>query len=164
MDPFMGTSSEEEFIAKYSSVAEESRPTMVFLGIDESDKSCGWKWKEWSGRPYWAIDWTGRPDVWSSKGTGWDFRSARDIKLGHQDAAILAMARSYLDWNLRNRHCAGCGSKTLSIHGGAKRVCPPIDNGVLDERCGPSSRPECFTRIKNSVHNISVRCSIARES
>lgn len=85
MDPFAGTHSEEEFISRYSSVEEETRPTLVFLGVDESDTECKWKWKEFSGRPYWAIDWTGRPEVWSERGPEWTFRSARDIKLGYRD-------------------------------------------------------------------------------
>ena len=37
------------------------------------------------------------------------------------------MARALLDWNARNPYCGTCGQPTLSVHAGAKRVCPPTD-------------------------------------
>jgi len=68
--------------------------------------------------------------------TGWDWV-----------AAILAQARSLLDWNARNQFCAGCGSKTVSVQAGTKRVCPPRD--------GARERPHCATR--SGIHNVAVR-------
>ncbi|KAH9484377.1 NAD-capped RNA hydrolase [Psilocybe cubensis] len=48
-------------------------------------------------------------------------------------AAIFASARSLVDWNQRNKFCAGCGSPTYSMWGGWKISCtsllPWTDNG-----------------------------------
>jgi len=48
-------------------------------------------------------------------------------------AAIFALARSLVDWNQRNKFCAGCGSPTYSMWGGWKIACrsilPWADNG-----------------------------------
>ncbi len=54
-----------------------------------------------------------------------------------------------VDWNTRNRFCAGCGSRNLSIQAGYKRVCPPADiNGG-----SPLTRDDCPTR-----HGVSNVC------
>lgn len=65
------------------------------------------------------------------------------------------MAKSYLDWNLRNKFCAGCGARTFSVHAGGKRVCPETDRAKVDANGEPVKRAPCFTRVKRSVHNIS---------
>ena len=67
-----------------------------------------------------------------------------DLKLPHDDSAILSHARSMVDWNLRNRFCSACGGRTLSTQGGAKMVCPPADAGV-------PRKTACPTRI--GLHN-----------
>jgi len=56
-------------------------------------------------------------------------------------AAVYAMGRALLDWNYRNTYCGTCGHKTLSVHAGAKRVCPPTDAAET-----PNERPPCSTR------------------
>src|SRR5206468_1693817 len=40
------------------------------------------------------------------------------------EAAILAEARSLLDWHARHRFCAQCGSPTRVASAGWKRQCP----------------------------------------
>ncbi len=40
------------------------------------------------------------------------------------DAAIIAQARSLLDWHARNRFCAACGTPTAMRRGGQIRACP----------------------------------------
>lgn len=55
-------------------------------------------------------------------------------------------ARALLDWNLRTPFCAQCGQPTLSVHGGAKRVCPPTD------KAGP--RRDCASRGTVSNHSF----------
>lgn len=65
-------------------------------------------------------------------------------------AAVLAQARSLIDWNARNLHCAGCGNLNLSIETGYKRVCPTHD---LAGGSTPVERPDCPTR-----HGISNVC------
>lgn len=53
-----------------------------------------------------------------------------------------------MDWNLRNPFCATCGSKTIPVHAGWKRMCPPKDNA---HKSAP--RPECATRGR--ISNVS---------
>ncbi|RPA86288.1 hypothetical protein BJ508DRAFT_321952 [Ascobolus immersus RN42] len=149
---YEGVSTDDEYIATYNSEEEEARPIVVFLGIDEADTESGWAWQEWQGRPYWALIWNKEEVVWDEQMS--QFREARNLKVGYRDAAILAMAKSYLDWNNRNRFCGGCGSRTLSIHAGGKRVCPETDKAKVDADGVPVKRSFCFTRVKRSVHNI----------
>lgn len=54
-----------------------------------------------------------------------------------------------IDWNDRNKFCAACGNRTLSIQAGYKRACPPSDlkGGSATER------EDCPTR-----HGISNLC------
>jgi len=42
------------------------------------------------------------------------------------DAPTFAEARSMLDWNIRNRFCAGCGSPVYSLWGGWKLSCSSL--------------------------------------
>lgn len=65
---------------------------------------------------------------------------------GEMKAAMFAQARSILDWNSRNRFCAGCGRANLSVSAGYKRVCPPTD------RAAAEPLPDCPTR--HGVSNI----------
>lgn len=58
-----------------------------------------------------------------------------------------------IDWNTRNRFCAGCGSRNLSIQGGYKRVCPPTDFNGKPSSSEPQTRDDCPTR-----HGISNVC------
>lgn len=69
------------------------------------------------------------------------------------------MARAFLDWNARNPYCGTCGQPTLSVHAGAKRVCPPTDFASLPGTIGsttsatpdsPRERPPCSTRTSLS--------------
>jgi NAD+ diphosphatase len=83
---------------------------LIFLGLAE-------------GRAHFAIDAAGAdtpPDVDSEL---IDVRVlAPTIPQG--EAAILAQARSLLDWHARHRFCAQCGSPTTMASGGWKRQCP----------------------------------------
>lgn len=55
-------------------------------------------------------------------GTFADLRTvAEEIDLG--DAAILAQAKSLIDWHQRHGFCANCGQPTASADAGYKRVC-----------------------------------------
>lgn len=62
-------------------------------------------------------------------------------------AAMLAQARSLLDWNARNQYCAACGSKTISVQAGTKKVCPASDKAL-------GERPPCISR--SGIHNMAV--------
>lgn len=52
-----------------------------------------------------------------------DARSASG-QLPGAEAAIVAHARSLVDWHARNSHCANCGHATLIERGGILRRCP----------------------------------------
>ncbi len=43
---------------------------------------------------------------------------------------MFAQSRSLIDWNARSPFCAGCGQRTISVHAGTKRVCPPTDRAL----------------------------------
>src|SRR5262245_61839202 len=79
---------------------------LVFLGLGE-------------GRAHFAIDATGADGAAASI----DVRAlAPTIAAG--EAAILAQARSVLDWHARHRFCAQCGAPTEIASAGWKRRCP----------------------------------------
>src|SRR5256885_16894920 len=59
------------------------------------------------------------------------------------------MGRALLDWNNRNTFCGTCGHRTLSVHAGAKRACPPTDAAET-----PNERPACSTRTTLSNLNF----------
>jgi NAD+ diphosphatase len=55
-------------------------------------------------------------------GAAVDARGAA-MRLPGRDGAILAQARSLLDWHKRHRFCGACGSATMLAKGGHARVC-----------------------------------------
>jgi NAD+ diphosphatase len=85
----------------------EADATLILLGIGD-------------GRAHFAIDATHAPDV---DRESIDVRAlAPTIPTG--DAAILAEARSLIDWHARHRFCAQCGSPTSVASAGWVRRCP----------------------------------------
>ncbi|TQV92630.1 NADH pyrophosphatase [Cordyceps javanica] len=115
-------------------------------------------------QPYFAIDITPRDsykDVAeafqkSFEARGWSIETnPRAMALLPEHASVYAQARSMIDWNTRNRFCAGCGSRNLSIQGGYKRVCPPADlnGGGGSGSASPLTRDDCPTR-----HGVSNVC------
>jgi NAD+ diphosphatase len=124
-------------------------PNLIFLGLDlKGTPEQGEKAQlgTYSGTPYFALDVSSShyASFKSSQAPGLKHTPIRiDLTLPHAHSAIYSHARALLDWNIRNRFCSSCGSRTLSTHGGAKVVCPPSDRGVL--------RRACPTRI--GLHN-----------
>jgi NAD+ diphosphatase len=81
--------------------------TLIFLGLVD-------------GRAHFAIDASGAKDALA---VDIDVRAlAPTLPLG--EAAILAQARSLLDWHARHHFCAQCGSPTGMTSAGWKRRCP----------------------------------------
>ena len=142
-------------------------PGLVFLGLDETDKD-GYQFKNYTGAPRFAVDVTPREpyeqaakevvDKFEGAGLGFvvgmramQFKADIGMYLQRDDvesmmlmlmvlkAAQYAMGRHYLDWNFRNTFCGTCGHKTLSLNGGAKRICPPTDAGETPKERGPCS-------------------------
>lgn len=84
----------------------ERGATLIFLGLDD-------------GRPYFAID-AGPAE---NDGGPFDARTLAPMLPGG-DAAIVAEARSLIDWHARHRFCAQCGSPTRVASAGWVRRCP----------------------------------------
>ncbi|OCT52688.1 putative NADH pyrophosphatase [Cladophialophora carrionii] len=134
-------------------------PQLVFLGLDEKVKD-GFSFKNFTGAPHWAVDITPKKTFEKEAKELSDTFVASGLKFSEgmramsfpadvadhfdpnsQPAAEYAQGRHYLDWNFRNTFCGTCGHKTFSVHGGAKRVCPPKDKAET-----PQEREPCSTR------------------
>jgi len=83
---------------------------LIFLGLGE-------------GRAHFAIDAAGA-DVAPDVDTELIDVRALAPAIAPGEAAILAEARSLLDWHTRHRFCAQCGSPTKMSSAGWKRQCP----------------------------------------
>jgi NAD+ diphosphatase len=90
--------------------AIERGATLIFLGLGDN-------------RPYFAID-AGPAEVGAGNNREpIDARSLAPLLPGGE-AAILAEARSLIDWHARHRFCAQCGSPTRVEAAGWVRRCP----------------------------------------
>ncbi|KAJ5672676.1 hypothetical protein N7507_001803 [Penicillium longicatenatum] len=134
-------------------------PLLIFLGIDES-RSDGFFWGKYQGTPVFALDLTPvegkelqsvrKKTIEAFESQGLSFLQGKIImSFTPDEAAIYAQARTLVDWNTRNAFCGSCGSQTMSVHAGAKRVCPEIDRGIS----GFVERLGCATRT--TISNLS---------
>lgn len=162
--------SEEEVVGGYDSEAAGKGERMVmFLGVDLVDEKKQQQpqegedvfvWKEFRGAPFFAVDVTPREGdgeegkakaeelikkMEEEKGHAFLSASARGMALEAGHAAMYGQARAVVDWNARNPFCAQCGQRTISVHAGTKRVCPPTDKG--------KDRAPCATR--GTISNLS---------
>lgn len=128
----------------------QHHPALVFLGLDLDPRQHGEQATlgQYHGTPYFALDVSSshyESFKCKQRAKGLEFKPTRvDLTLSSESAAIFSHARSLLDWNARNRYCSACGGLTLSVHAGAKVVCPPSDAGV-------ARKSACPTRI--GLHN-----------
>ncbi|CAO3601216.1 unnamed protein product [Absidia cylindrospora] len=122
-------------IGKFSSDEEEnsSRPRLIFLGVDENQKD--------EGIPYWALDVSAakqetNPFHSSLQQLHQDFEKNQldfspalpmAFQLNKDTAAILAQARSMMDWHTRNKFCPACGGAVVSKEAGHKLHCSSSD-------------------------------------
>lgn len=138
---------EKEIVESFDS--RVATPQLVFLGLDEKDKN-GYSFKNYVGAPHFAIDVTPKKQFseaaealsqkWLDSGLKF-VEGMRAMNFPATIAAEYAQGRHYLDWNARNTYCGTCGHPTLSVNGGAKRVCPPVDQAE-----SPPERTPCNTR------------------
>jgi NAD+ diphosphatase len=84
--------------------------TLVLLGIAE-------------GRAHFALDATGADLPPDPVTENIDVRTLAPLIAG-PEAAILAEARSVVDWHARHRFCAQCGTPSETVAGGWTRHCP----------------------------------------
>ncbi|KAL7913366.1 NUDIX hydrolase domain-like protein [Trichoderma velutinum] len=158
-DPF-GRSDEEKKAAFDST---KPNPTLLFLGLlPNTPQGVDFETSKHgvvNGQPYFALDVTpsgstteaAEAFVKDAEAKGYTVQTnVRTMTLDPDGAAVLAQARSLIDWNVRNRFCAGCGNLNLSVESGYKRVCPPTDFAGGSE---PTARADCPTR-----HGISNVC------
>lgn len=87
----------------------------IFLGLDEA------------GVPHFALDGDGL-DADAAAALPGETRKLIDVRsiaasLLPEEAAILAQARSVIDWHQRHRFCAQCGSPTAAAEAGYARRC-----------------------------------------
>ena len=75
------------------------------------------------GQAYFALD---APPVDSSRDENTETMDARTVApmIDTGEAAILAEARSLIDWHARHRFCAQCGTPSVVASGGWVRHCP----------------------------------------
>jgi NAD+ diphosphatase len=85
--------------------------TLVFLGLGDD------------GRPHFAIDASGDDNAVAADSEPFDARTLAPL-LPAGEAAILAEARSLIDWHARHGFCAQCGSPTRITAAGWVRRCP----------------------------------------
>jgi len=90
---------------------------LIFLGLADGRAGLG------DGRAHFAIDAAGA-DVAPDIDTELIDVRALAPTLAPGEAAVLAEARSLLDWHARHRFCAQCGSPTRMTSAGWKRSCP----------------------------------------
>jgi NAD+ diphosphatase len=88
----------------------ERGATLIFLGFDDDG-------------PRFAVDATGADVEPTAASETFDARTLAPLLPGGE-AAILAEARSLIDWHARHRFCAQCGSPTRVESAGWVRRCP----------------------------------------
>ena len=85
--------------------------TCIFLGLDDD------------GRAHFAVDATGADSASNATAENVDVRALAPL-VPSGDAAILAEARSLIDWHARHGYCAQCGTPTNVSSAGWTRRCP----------------------------------------
>ncbi len=76
------------------------------------------------------------------------------LTLPHEEAAIVAVAKSLFEWHARHRFCSNCGHASDVVSAGWKRVCP-------------ACRTEHFPRVDPVVIMLPVRgdsCLLGRQA
>ncbi|KAI7883134.1 peroxisomal NADH pyrophosphatase NUDT12-like protein [Lichtheimia hyalospora FSU 10163] len=125
-------------------VPEEDEIILVFLGIDERENDV-----------YWALDVTPKGhhetdmkkliDAFEARNLEFAPALPRAFTVDKPVAAIIAQARSMVDWNQRHMFCPACGRRTKTDEGGHKRTCPPVPEGE-------TGGAPCISQ--NGVHNF----------
>jgi NAD+ diphosphatase len=122
-----------------------SAETLVFLGRNEA-------------RAYFAVDLPRDNSVFANALTG--LGQFHDLKkfgslLQASQAALLAYARALTHWHRRHRFCGDCGTATLSVDGGHRRVCT---NGQCAQQHFPRTDPAIITLVRSGE-----RCLLGRQ-
>ncbi|KAI8901391.1 NTP pyrophosphatase [Globomyces pollinis-pini] len=120
----------------------------TFLDLDKIP-SVYLGWDNKSSVSYWAMDVSTLPlETFKEFGPFLECRR-NATQLTESEAAILAQARSMLDWNQRYYYCSGCGSKTESQDVGYKRQC-------VNEKCVSQNSTQNYAHPRTDAVVISV--------
>ena len=76
--------------------------------------------------------------------------------LSNEDASILALARSMIDWKSNNNFCPKCGNKTDTFHGGYVEIC---SNSNCKKEIFPRTDPVVIMLVYNKNS-----CVVGRQS
>lgn len=149
---------EEEQIKNWDSKKDAcgvNKALTVFLGVDQDDTNGTLSYKDkYYGRAYFAIDVTPYDhsnikneleQVVTNTNATYTAVRPNGVIFSAGEAPLFAQARQYVDWNMRNKYCGGCGHRLMSVNAGCKLLCPPTDAGV--------ELPSCETRGR--VSNLS---------
>ena len=113
-------------------ITEESQVQLGWVGVEEleqvsNDLSPMFLGMQ-EGATYFAVDVTAHPDgaAGLESGEGRRFEESRSAaeQLSGPDAAILAQARSQLNWHKSHQFCSACGHRSDVGRGGQVRICP----------------------------------------
>jgi hypothetical protein len=114
---------EDERLKNYHSKTHQPEPTLVYLGVDEArvppatDAPGHEIAEKYAGEAYFSLDVTtdnqaekyktgAQAIIDGVKAKGLEFLTVRiGVSLSDEEAPIVAMARSFTDWNLRNVVC-----------------------------------------------------------
>ncbi|KAK7692197.1 hypothetical protein QCA50_003821 [Cerrena zonata] len=176
-----------EFAASDVSILEAARirgPPIVFLGLLEAEGEDALPSSDFSakadpaalisrirGSPYFSLDVSDveqkeldellQSTVSSREGSKSDFYDARPAMkyFSYDDAAIVAEARSMVDWNARNKFCSACGSQVYSLWAGWKLSCSsllPWSDNTGKKPCPTSTGLHNFAHPRTDAVVITV--------
>lgn len=125
-------------------------PIVVFLGTDDAAEhpSEDEVLKPHHGYPVWAIDVTAIYERISKLLVQHgNFLDLKKVNLAPKEANLAGQARAMIDWNARNKFCAGCGRPTYSAYAGWKLACTSDleKNAPADNHGDPTFLPSCLT-------------------
>ncbi|KAH3671169.1 hypothetical protein WICMUC_004765 [Wickerhamomyces mucosus] len=139
-------------------------PLIHFLGLDVSKKNQSFKYNEYSGIPYFAIDITNHNSLISQielQNPNLKTLSTRELinkHIGYKESNIFAQGRMFLQWLSSTKYCQGCGSKTIPINAGSELLCSsskefncPVKNSSNPSNAShPRIDPVLITCVLNS--------------
>jgi len=126
-------------------------PIVIFLGTDAATKhpDVDKALQPDHGSPFWAIDVTGIYERISEKLVQHGrFLDMKKSNLAPKEANLAGQARALIDWNSRNKFCAGCGRPAYSAYAGWKLACTSdFEKNAQDDNLGdPTISPSCVTK------------------
>lgn len=128
----------------------KSSPLTHFLGLSTLHYS-PFKYKEYSGTPYFAIDISSHPQLQTKLLKDPDLqalttREEINKHLSNHDASIFSQAKMYLEWLKTTAHCKGCGAPTIPINAGSELLCSSSDEVACPVKTAPVSNAS-FPRL-----------------